>query len=161
MSKYIPLWLHSLPNYRAVAQIIDLDTDAVLDWGDGTAPVRVHPGRKFPEHAYPTQGSYMVTLTGMDGVNIQRTPIFIRPGAVPRVFVRQRVDSPGVVEVKFDDLPTYLVSDYSINWGDGSVGGGMAPTVETHVYEPGDYEITVRDYRSHRVGRYPVTVGSG
>lgn len=141
------------------------DGQVHLHFGDGTAPVlvgREAPGSRRPVmHVYPAPGAYIVTARKLDGSLAASVQVFIRTGTIPQVTWSAAADNPNIIEFTFDDDPATLISQYHVDFGDGSQQTDLiAPngTIHSHAYKAGTYTASVRDQQAMRGGRYTVTV---
>ena len=138
--------------------------DAVIDWGDGTAPDLVATTEsngvfRVPgSHTYAAFGPYAVTVTVFNAAGFRSTQILAYSGAaivgtgLPIAAVAQRTFTQAVASFTDAGSPrppgSYLLT---INWGDGTsspgtlgVGpGGQLEVIGTHAYAaPGGYGVS-------------------
>ncbi len=128
--------------------------DATVNWDDGTTnTAKPHPpvgevGSISAEHAFADNGEYhpLVTVTGYDGTSATSdgtTTITVRNVAPTLTVVGDQTVDEGAT-LALTDIGTFTdpgfgateVSDYWIDWGDGTAIDTGTPTIDT-IGEPG------------------------
>ncbi|MFF1905631.1 PKD domain-containing protein [Kitasatospora sp. NPDC058218] len=125
---------------------------AVLDFGDGTAPIAVTSGNPTFDHDYPAGGSYTLTLTATSETGLVRTStgtVTLPPLAElqPSFTLSQADRTVARIAVTDQTSSAWPVSRYAIDFGDGSAPvvseGPTPPSGVTHDYGvAGTYTVT-------------------
>lgn len=151
-------WLGPL---RLTAAAEGMTKPGAVAFGDGTPPIPLAPDSRA-EHTYTTPGPCTVVLLDAAGAVVDRVPLFVRSGADPEVAFEPRADDPHVVDATWDENEAYLVSEYHLDWGDGTpIEKVVAPPgfCLSHTYQRGVYYPRVFDRQARRWGRYIVEAG--
>jgi parallel beta-helix repeat protein len=110
------------------------------DFGDGSAVSNEHS----PKHTYVKEGEFTVILTVSEGILNQSKSATVNVALIPpkASFVVQTADPKVGTGVYFQDTSANAPSNWTWEFGDGTVGYGRQPT--PHVYtNPGDYTVVL------------------
>ncbi len=135
----------------SLASVTDLNgtpSQYVVNWGDGTSTTSASPG-PFT-HPYASVGSDTITVDVTDPLGVWTAagtmPVTVNPAPTVALAGNANANPGGTYTLNLGAVtdPGYLVSQYTVHWGDGQTSNYTANGPVTHTFAtPGPEAIAV------------------